>query len=227
MSITRSQFVALTRNYMDAETSERWTDDLIITVGGTVMQNEWSGILNQNQYYRFASRAVTTDSTGRIAIADLSTGLADARQYFYRVLTGPTDGNNLWRQTDLRDVPLGTTTNYQNPYALLYYLAGPYFQLLPVQSGLALTVDVNWTPASISQLDGDASVIDFPEGYEMLLVWTSAGTLLLKGGAEAGAASTLFSLADDSRKNMLGDLARLTVRPTSALFLDSPGAWGG
>lgn len=228
MSLTVQQHIDAARSFMDAESSTRWGDTLITTVGGVVMQNEWSGILNQNQYYRYNNVSVTTDSSGRIPIANLSTGTGDTKKNFYRVLSGPTDGQIVWKETDFRYVPTGTSTNYQNPYEYLYYLAGSdFFQLLPVASGTALTVPVNWTPPTISQLAGVGSVIDFPAGYEYLLAWVTAATLLLKGGAESQAATDLFSLADDARKNMLGDIARLTTRPTSALFNDSPAAWAG
>ncbi len=226
-NMTRSDFVSNVKNFMDAESSNRWSDTLILSVAGIVSQNEWSGILNQNQYYRFGMRSVTTDSQGRIVIDDLTTGAADATEYFYRILVGPTDGNILWLETDFRYVPLGTLTNYQNPYEYLYYLAGDYFQLLPVQVGLALSVGVNHTPPTIAQLASDNSVIPFPSGYDWIPVWVTAATLLLKGGTESQAATDLYSLADDARKNMLGDIARRTTRPSSALFTDSPAAWGG
>lgn len=228
MTWTVQQYVDATRSFMDAETSTRWSDAEIIAVGGLVFNTEWSGILNTNQYYRLNNVAVTTDSSGRIAIADLTTGSGDTAKRFYRVLTGPSDGNILWKETDLRYVPLGTQTNYQNPYEYLYYLAGSdYFQLLPVASGTALTMTVNWTPTSIADLAGVSSTIDFPAGSEYILPWTAAGSLLLKGGTEAAAATNLFSLANDARKQMLGSVGRLTVRPSSALYNDSPAAWGG
>lgn len=230
MSMTRLDFQNNVLSFMDADGSGvtgRWTPALILSVAGIVHNTEWSAILNANQYYNFATVSVTTDSSGRVAISSLSTGSGDSAHTFYRILTGPTDGNILWRETDLRYVPLGTQTNYQNPYEYLYYLTGSYFQLLPVQSGLALTVDVNWTPTSIADLASDSSTLNFPAGNEWLLVWVTAATLLTKGGAESQAASDLFSLADGARKSMLGDIGRRTTRPNSALFSDSPQAWGG
>lgn len=228
MSWTQQDFIDNTRQFLDGESSSRWSNALITSVGDVVMQNEWSAILNQNQYYRLANVSVTTDASGRVAISSLTTGTGDTAQNFYRVLTGFSDGNILWKETDLRYVPLGTQTNYQNPYEYLYYLAGSdYFQLLPVASGTALTVMVNWTPTTIGDLAGVTSVIDYPRGYEWILAWVAAATLLLKGGAESQAATDLFSLADDARKSLMGDVGRLTVRPTSALFNDSPAAWMG
>lgn len=192
-----------------------------------VSQAEWTGILNQNPYYRFANRSVTTDSSGRIAISDLSSGTGDSREYFYRMLVGPTDGNVLWRETDLRSVPLGTQSSAQSPSEYLFYLAGDYFQLLPVASGTALTVAVNHVPPTIAQLAGEDSTVVFPTSYEYVAVWTTAGTLFMKGGAETGAAADLFALASDARRRMLADIGRRTTRPSFALFSDSPAAWGG
>ncbi len=225
--MTRLEFQNNVLSFMDAESSARWTPELILSVAGIVSQNEWSDIVNQNQYYRFAQRSVTTDSQGRVAIADLNSGSGDSAEYFYRVLIGFTDGNTLWTETDFRYIPLATQTNYQNPYVYSFYLAGDYFQIIPVAVGTALTVAVNHTPPTIAQLAGDTSVVPFPNGYEWILVWVTAATLLLKGAAESQAASDLFALADSARKNMLGDIARRTTRPTLALYQDSPSAWAG
>ncbi len=227
MSMTRLEFQNNVLNFMDAESSDRWTPALIQSVGGIVSQTEWSGIMDQNQYYHFSQLSVTTDSDGRVALSDLDSGSGDTAQYFNKLLVGFTDGNTLWVETDFRYVPLATQTNWQNPYEYSYYLSGAYFQILPVASGTALTATLNWLPANIAQLAGDDSVIPFPRGYEWILVWVTAATLLLKGGAESQAASDLFSLADSARKQMLGSIARLTTRPTSALLQDSPQSWGG
>ncbi len=223
----RSEFVTAVKSYMDAEGSNRWSPELIIQIGGITSQNEWSDIINQNRFYRFATRSVTTDSDGRVAIADLTTGSGDATEYFYRVQLGFTDGNILWQETDYNYVPMATQTGWQAPSRYLYYLAGDYFQLLPVASGTALTVPVNHTPPTIAQLAGDDSVIRFVSGYEYILVWVTAATLLMKGAAESQAASDLLQLADGARKNMLGDIARRTTRPTYAVFQDSAAEWGG
>lgn len=227
MSMTRLEFQNNVTNFMDAETSVRWSTALILSVAGIVCQNEWSDILNQNQYYTFGTRSVTTAAGGTVAISDLNAGSGDAAQYFYRVLVGFTDGSVLWKETDFRYVPLGTQQNYQNPYEYLYYLSGNYFQLLPVATGTVLTVQVNYTPPTIAQLAGDDSVVQFVAGYEWILVWVTAATLLLKGGTESQAASDLMTLADGARKNMLGDIGRRTTRPNFALYQDSASAWAG
>lgn len=224
----RSEFVTAVKSYMDAEGSARWPDDLIVAIGGITSQNEWSDIINQNRFYRFATRSVTTDSDGRVAIADLTTGSGDSTEYFYRVLVGFSDGNILWTETDFNYVPMATQTGYQVPNRYQYYLAGDYFQLLPVQASLGpLSCQVNHTPPTVAQLAGDSSVVRFPSGYEYILVWVTAATLLMKGAAESRAASDLMQLADGARKNMLGDIARRSARPTSAVFQDSATSWGG
>lgn len=227
MAITRSQFVDRVRFYMDAEGSARWDEDTILEVGGMVFENEWSGILNQNKNYRMNTASVTTDSEGRIAIADLTTGTGDTAKHFFRVLSGPTDGQVLYRETDYQNVPLGIFQNYQYPWAYLYYLAGDYWQLLPIQNGLALSVVVNWTPTRINDLAGDGSTIDFPAGFDYIPIWQTAGTLLLKGGAEAEGANAMFALADDARTKMYGQIGRLTTKPSSLQFPDTASSWGG
>lgn len=237
MTITRTQFFEAVQNALDSTgvdalaagtvSSPRWDKSTVQAVGGNVMGEEWSGILNQNQYYRFATVAVTTDTNGCVALSSLTTGSADAKQNFYRILSGFTDGVVLYRECDYRNVPLATQINYQAPWDYLYYLAGANFQLLPVQSGASLTTYVNWTPPRIDQLSADSVTIDFPDGAEYILVWQTAAKLLAgKGGAEAAAAAVLSALADDARKNLYGALARLTTRPSFMLFQDIAAHWG-
>lgn len=221
-----SEFTDAVKVYMDAQGSNRWDPTTIIGAGGIVSTNEWSDIINQNRFYKFAQRTVVTDSLGRIAISDLDSGAADSKQYFYRMLPGLTDGSTLYGETDFDYVPMATQLSTQT-FPPQYYLAGDYFQVLPVQAGLTLYAPVNWTPASIAQLAGPTSPIPFPVGYEYILVWVTAATLLMVGASESQAASDLMSLADGARKNMLGDIARRTTRPTFAVFTDSAASWGG
>lgn len=239
MSMTKTQFVSQVINALDATgidanlaastTTPRWDSTTILVVGSNVMSEEWGNILNQNADYRFNSVSVTTDSSGRIAIADLTTGSGDTKKNFYRVLSGPTDGNVLYRQTDFRNVPLATISNYNSPWDYLYYLSGSdYFQCLPVASGTALTVVVNWTPPVVNDLSAGSVVLDYPTNSEMVLVWRTAAKLLIgKGGDESGAAAALDALADDARVQLLGSIARLTTRPTALGFQDLAMHWGG
>jgi hypothetical protein len=222
------QFIDNTRMMLDGESSERWTDPQLKSLGGIIMLDEWSGILNANPYYRMARVPVTTDSQGRVPIAALTTGTGDSAQNFYRLHT-ITDGNILWRETDLRYVPMGAITNYQNPYEYLFYLTGDFYQLLPVTPAIQVFCDVNWRPPTLDDLSALTAppYIDFPNGYEWILAWITAGSALMKGGAETQAASDLFAWASDARRNMLGDVGRRSLRPTQALYVDSPAAWAG
>lgn len=239
-TLTRLQFLYAVQNALDStgtdtittttSTTPRFSADAVKAIGGNVFDEEWAGILDQNQVYRFnAITGLTTDSSGRIATSGLTTGSGDTAKNFYRVLSGFSDGNVLYRETDYRNVPLATVTNYNAPWDYLFYLAGSdYFQLLPVASGTTIQTWVSWTPTSIPDLSADASVIDFPAGSEYLLVWQTAAKLLAgKGGSEAGAAQVLFGLADDARKSMLAGVGRLTTRPNFMLFQDTAGSWGG
>jgi hypothetical protein len=220
-----SEFLTEVLSYMDAEGSNRWTPATITAVGGIVSTNEWSDILDQNRFYKFSSIPVVADSQGRIPIASLTIGTGDSTQYFYRLLN-LNDGNWQYNETDYNYVPMAAVVGSQSPNMYQYYLAGDFFQVLPIQPGATFNVTVNWTPPTIAQLAGTTSVIPFVSTYEYLLVWVTAATLLMKGAAESQAAADLMSLADGARKNMLGQIARRTTRPTFALYPDSAASWG-
>lgn len=225
MAKTRAQMVALTRQFMDAEDSERWTDGLIVAVLGSVFEEEWSNILNAAPYYTFASRTVAQDVNGQIALTALNGGSGDAQQNYYRILN-VSDGNSNYTETRFQDVPLATSTNYYPPYGYAYYLAGDFIQCLPIGSGVQMTIAVNYKPTNIADLTTDASVLTFPEHNELLLAYAGASRLLNKGGAESNAAVVLSRMANEERALMLDDLRRRTINPTRMAYPDVRGDWG-
>jgi hypothetical protein len=79
---TQAQMIELTRQFMDAVESDRWSDELILTVLGNVFDEEWSNILNAAPYYTFALRTVPQDSNGQFLLTSLNTGTGDAQENF-------------------------------------------------------------------------------------------------------------------------------------------------
>ena len=218
--------VDLTRQFMDAVGSDRWSDSLILTVLGSVFDEEWSNILNAAPYYTFGTRTVAQDGNGQFTLASLNSGSGDSQQNCYRILN-VSDGNANYSETRYQDVPLATATNYFPPYGYAYYLAGDSVQCLPQGPTVTMTVGVNWKPTNIVDLSGDSVFITFPEHDELLLAYAAASVLLNKGGAESNAAQVLSRMADAERATMLDDLRRRTINPTRMAYPDSRGDWGG
>lgn len=226
MAVTKAQLIALTRETMDAVASDRWSDATITTVLSSVYGDEWSNILNAQPYYTFAKRTVTTDGDGMVSFSALSSGSGDSQQNFYRVLS-VSDGNVLYTQTRFQDVPLATTTNYLPTYPRLFYTAGQALQILPVAASTTLYVYVNYKPTAFNQLATSSSVIDFPDGGELILANEAGAMLLNKGGAESAAARVLREEAKLQRAAMLDDLRRYTIQPTLMAYPDQKYEWGG
>lgn len=221
-----SQYITNTREMMDAANSDRWTDAFITTVLGIVSAREWSGILGASPYYRFATRSVTTDANGKFLYTALNSGSGDSAETWYRVFA-ITDGQTVYQQTKFVDVPIATTSNYETPYQRLWYDAGNYIQVLPVTSGLALTVTVNHTPPRVDQLSATSVAVEFPAGSECILWLEAAAMLLEKGGAESDAADRMRAMASVERDNLFGDITRRSARPTYMGYPDSSAEWGG
>ena len=226
MAKTRAQMVDLTRQFMDAAGSDRWSDSLVLTVLGSVFDEEWSNILNAAPYYTFGTRTVAQDANGQFTLASLNSGSGDSQQNCYRILN-VSDGNANYSETRYQDVPLATATNYFPPYGYAYYLAGDYVQCLPQGPTVTMIVGVNWKPTNIVDLSGDSVLITFPEHDELLLAYAAASVLLNKGGAESNAAQVLSRMADAERATMLADLRRRTINPTRMAYPDHRGDWGG
>jgi hypothetical protein len=226
MSVTRLQAIAYTREMMDAASSARWTDAWITTTLGLVGMREWSGILGANPYYRFQQVSTTASAAGLVAYTALSTGSADTKKNFNRIL-GITDGNVMYQQTAFMNDPLATA----NVPAMLaiapqWYDAGDSLQILPV-AATTLTITVNWTPTRIDSLSADSVTIDFPEGSEVILWLEAAAMLLSKGAAENAAAQTMRAMADQERQNMYSNIARRSAHPLSLGFNDRASEWMG
>lgn len=225
-SVTTTQLIDLTREYMDAVGSQRWSDNSIKTMLAQVYDEEWSNILNAAPYYTFQQLTVVTDTDGQIPFASLNTGADDSQKNFYRILS-VSDGNVLYNQTDFQNVPLATTTNYLPTYPRLYYLAGTNVQILPVGSGTSLYIAVNYKPTALNDLSSSDVAIQFPENNQGIIVASAAAKLLLKGGAEVAAANNFRNLANEERQSMLDDLRRRTINPTRMAYPDQKFDWAG
>lgn len=226
MSITRSDLIALSREYADAVNSSRWTDDLVLTVASAVCDNEWSNLLNAAPYYTFAQRSVVTDAQGRIPLASLDHGAGDTAQYWYRILS-VTDSVLQYAQMEYLDAPMladDVTWSWDRP---AFYIAGDYLHIVPRTPNLTLRVTVNYKPPRLKQLSNGLALVPFPAGNEMLLAYETAAQMLLKGGAESQAANVLRAQANDERRVLLDDIRRRTTQPTFMLYPDRRGDWGG
>lgn len=225
-SVTRAQLVEQTRELMDAVGSDRWSDSTIITVLAQVYDEEWSNILNAAPYYTFQQLSVTTDTNGQVPYSSLSTGSGDSQKNFYRVLS-VSDGNVLYDETAFQYVPLATTTNYLPTYPRMYYLVGTNVQILPVASGTSLYIAVNYKPTALNDLSTDGTTVDWPSNSQGILTASAAAKLMLKGGAEVGAANNFRALANEERQSLLDDLRRRTINPTRMGYPDQKYDWSG
>ena len=231
MSMTQAQLLAALTDEMNATGSSQWSPATLLSWLDLAFWQEWANILNANNVYYSQSVTVTLDSNGQFAISALTNGSADAVKNFYRVLSlaQPQGGNQpclFYRQTRYQDYP-NPQPNQGTYLSGLWYRLGQQIQVMPVQSGLQLSVQVNYRPPRPSQLSGSSVVVDFPDGYEMLLVFVAAMYALNKGGSETEAAGTMSVMATNIRAMMLMDLARQGTWPIVATAFDSPQDWGG
>lgn len=229
--VTLSQLISDTREFMDAvgpsgQASGRWSESLIKTVLNQVFDSEWDLLLDAAPYYTFAMRDATTDANGQVALTALNSGTGDSQQNMRRILS-VSDGNVLYSETRFQDVPLATTTNYLSTYPQMYYIAGDNMQILPVSSGVALKIGVNYKPTTILDLASNASTVDYPANSHLVLVYAAASQLLRKGGSESNQAMVLSKMAEEERAALFDSLRRRTINPTRMAYPDLKYEWGG
>ncbi len=230
MSMTGQQAIDQTREIMNAAGSTQWSDPVLLTWVGVAHWREYANLLNINRFYKMNQVAVSQDANGQVAFSSLSTGSADAKKYFYRVITVSQPANAVaqqqfyYRQSSYDQYP-NPQPNTSLPY--VWYRFGDQMQVLPVSSGQGLTVTVNWRPQRADRLSGLSIAIDFPDGYEELLPWRAAWLALTKGGSEVQAAGDINDVAEGLKTTMLEDLGRESTWPTIARAFDDASDWGG
>lgn len=232
MSLPRQQLREDTLLMADAFGSRRWDAE----AGGEVDRKSsgvydkiWRRILNANQHYRVSQRTPTADATGRYLVSDLDStpdpdvpGSIDTLERFYRVLAVKIDGlmyteDRLSRWVGREDV--------LSP--LVWYREGTRLTVIPLQAAkVADGIWVNWIPQRPSALAGDASTVEFPDGYEEVLVTMCAARLLMKGGAETEGARELRMEVQEDYDEMLQDIARVSTKPMSMIHSDDESLWG-
>ncbi len=231
MTMTQAQLLAATRDEMNAAGSTQWTDATLLGWLGLASWQEWANILNANNVYYSQSVTVTQDANGQFALSALTTSSGDTQKNFYRILSlaQPQGGNQpclFYRQTRYQDYP-NPQPNQGTYLSGLWYRLGQQIQVMPVQAGLQMSVQVNYRPPRVDQLSAPSIAVDFPDGYEMLLVHDAAAYALMKGGSEAQAAQQIQAKGDTIRAMMLLDLARQGTWPIVATAFDTPQDWGG
>jgi hypothetical protein len=224
MTWTRAQYLDRVRRAAIAEESEAWDDAAeVLPLLGLVHAREWKAVLDVNPYYRWAERGVTVDaSTSRVAKSALAAGAGDSQQRLYRVLA-VRNATVPYRPADAADM---TTAVASGSGTGVWWEQGTDLQFLPGDSGRALTVAVNYTPTRADDLSADAVAVDWPEDYEMLLVWETAALLLAKGGAETEAAADVRAMSLELRERLHAEAERLSTRPREWRYSDTSDVWG-
>lgn len=217
----------------DAVSSSRWDSTTTGATGevdqhmGIVHSREWRRILNAAPYYRVAKREPTTDSTGRIAISALTSGSGDDAERFYRVLLLSVNDIPM-KEVQGADAFMSTLTATGSSLADgVWFRQGDYLIVPNAISQTNCDVWVNHLPTRVDNLANDSSTVVFPDDYEDILAYEIAAILLSKGAAEVDAAAALKALAEDMRRDLLQDVARISGKPLVMAFPDSASEWGG
>jgi len=226
MSIARSTLETLCDDYAEGIGSDRWNETTIRRILTSVHQQEWSRILNASPRYRFGKRTVTTDAEGVVSLDDLNSGSGDSYERWYRILA-VTDGDVAYQQVEFDEFPTAKTGSYGPSSPRSYYLVGNNIQILPDSGNLQLSIYVNHRPQLVSLLAGGDSIVEFPDGHELILAYRTAALMMMKGATESRPAAELIELANQERAQLLDDLARRTINPRTMAYPDGPSDWAG
>jgi len=220
--MTRGTLMTLVDEMADASGSPRWGTTLKRQLLGEVHWREWKDLLNVNRMLRVAPVTVTTDGDGRFAKTALNTGAGDSAQAFYRVLS-VNSGNFYYQPARYEDYPR-SPTSVSLPQ--VWYEYGDDIQIIPATTSAPVTVVVNHVPQRADLLDTDASTVVFPEGYDLVIAYECAASMLMKGAAESNLAAELRQMARVLRERMHQDVGRMTVQPMRVRAMDDRFDWG-
>lgn len=226
MSLTRTEYLREIRAMADATSSARWTDATITVLLNSVFKREWSRILNANRYYRVGERTVTLDASGRFALSSLTSGSGNTVETFYKII-GVNNGEAIYAPAELRDNMLTASLGQVSAAQRTFWRVGSEVQCYPYTSGESIDVVVNYLPCLPGSLSSDSDTVDYPEGYETVLIYETAAAMLMKGGAETDASADFKAIAEEVRGDMLADISRMTTDPTQMRYNDSSIDWAG
>ena len=92
---------------------------------------------------------------------------------------------------------------------------------------MTVYIAMNYKPTALNDLSANTVSITFPTNSQGILTASAAAKLLLKGGAEVGAANNFRALANEERQSLLDDLRRRTINPTRMAYPDQKYDWSG
>lgn len=229
MSLTKAQLRTKVLEAMDA-TGFAWRWDT--EPGGEVdfwigqaHDAEWKSALDSSSFYRIGRRTPTSDSQGRYVITDLNSGSGDNIERLYKVIAVCID-NVVYKEDRMKNFIQTSVNGVLEPW-YIWWFEGGYIRALPTQaSKTATVVVVNHIPVRFDQLSAEDVTVDWPDGYENILIWSSAIALLNKGGTESLAAAPLQALLQPARLAMNDNLARRSIAPTQMQYNDASSDWG-
>ncbi len=221
MSWTRDVLVERVRHVAAAEDAlGDWPAEVVLDHASLVVQQEWGHLLDMNPRLRLARRVVVVGADGVVPIASLTTDV----QRFERVVRVVDGAVGLFELTragvpcdDVEWQRMGDDLVMDRP------------------TGTVVTMLITHTPLLVRDLplppqppEGALEpVVEFPEGWEMLLAYETAAHLLHKGARESDAAGVLESKAEQLRQRMLARLGRDRTAPLLVTATDDPHEWGG
>jgi hypothetical protein len=108
----------------------------------------------------------------------------------------------------------------------VWYELGDEVQVLPTAEGNSVTVLVNHLPQRADLLVDDNSTVTFPDGYDLILAYELAASMLMKGAAETQLAAELRGMAQVLRDRLQQDVARMGTKPLRLAYADDRADWG-
>lgn len=227
MSMTKAELRTRTLQMADAVDATRWdatpNGEVDLHIGHT-MDREWRRILNASPYYNLDRLTITSDTDGYYALSDLSTGSGDTAHRLYRVIAFARD-SIVFEEVRVDQYLMPSLSAPQPQY--IWYFEAQKIRALPIIASHVALVAINWIPTRQEQLDGEDSVITFPDGYEDVIAWSAASRLLNKSASEAARAQVLEFQAEALRQDMLQDLERRSLAPIKMRYTDSTWDYGG
>ena len=226
-TFSRSDLITRIRQASDTVSATvDYPDAFLLDIAGMVHIDEWKKIFDEAPYYRTASVAVALDSSKTFAWSALSTGTGNSAKNAYRVLemTNTRGDNLVYHQPDR--LRLADPSRVQTTFRM-WTRNGDRVQTFGTTALDTLTVLVNYTPCSVSDLASDADTVDWLNDYKPILWYESASTVLAKAGREVSEAQQLAGLADVMRQKMLSGIRREAATPYVMSADDNPWEWGG
>jgi hypothetical protein len=222
---TKAQVRSLIQAAIDDPSAQRWTAATLDLLTQTVIDSLWTDILDFAPWFNNQLDASLAPlSPGYIDLNISGVGSGQLTKRFYRIHKVIRNSQE-YDYMNQRDTLVQNNFDVVQPRYDYTFYGRTQLWLFPLDASSTYPIDVwySYLPAPYSGL-ADGTIVEWPDGYDDVIINATAARALIKGDAEDMA--QYKALADEGFTRMKGNIPAPAFGPPVANIYDTPITWG-